>query len=95
MTAHVIDGRGVFAGARASAHAEATLCMIAALHEPCLCANDCPFCLSCGHGGDFWPCAERHLVDECVGEQRVSDAIGAMHGVTEGAKVYLLQDLLR
>lgn len=95
MTAKVIDGRQVFASVKAVAKAEATLGVIAALHEPCRCADDCPFCMSCGHRDEFWPCPQRHLIDECLGEQRVNRVISTMRGVLPGASVYSLQGDLR
>lgn len=94
MTAQVVDGRLLFASARATAKTEATLGVIAALHEPCRCATDCVFCSSCGHGEDFWPCPQRHLIDECLGIQRVNDIIGAMRSMLPGATIYTLQETL-
>jgi hypothetical protein len=94
MTGVVLDGRKLFASAQYTAKSEATLGVLAALHEPCLCSDDCPFCMSCGHGDEFWPCSERMLIDECLGEQRVSEVLKAMRARHDDARIYTLKELL-
>jgi hypothetical protein len=90
VTAVVLDGRVAFRSRQEVAKYEATLTVLAAFHEPCVCSADCPHCNWCGHSGDFYPCDQRVLIDECMGKERVTTSVKTMRSLHPGGTLCAL-----